>query len=155
MKITKIKLLMTAAIVTVSMVTFADNEDNSLVNLPVTKLKYFESGFGPLQAAPAYGNLANGAHGTFIKLPAGFISPAHIHSEDYHAVVISGVVANGVPGSKMEELPVGSYYFQKGGEGHISKCLSANECVLFLSQPGKFDYLPDTQTHTHTRTHQK
>jgi hypothetical protein len=148
MKIIKLKLLVMTALFTVSMSAFADGEheykgDNPDVNLPVTKLKYFKTGNGPLEAAPAYGDLFHGEHGTFIKLPAGFISPAHAHSEDYHANVISGIVANGAPGSKMVQLPVGSYYFQKGGESHITKCLSANECILFLSQPGKFDYILD------------
>jgi len=143
MKIIKLKLLVTAALVTVSMSAFADRENEPLVNLPVTKLKYFKTGNGPLEAAPAYGDLFHGEHGTFIKLPAGFISPTHAHSEDYHANVISGIVANGAPGSKMVQLPVGSYYFQKGGESHITKCLSANECILFLSQSGKFDYILD------------
>ncbi len=141
MKFTKLKLLLTAALVTISVGAFADNEDDQSANLPVTKLKYFKTGNGPLEAAPAYGDLFHGEHGTFIKLPAGFISPAHAHSEDYHANVISGIVANGTLGSKMVQLPVGSYYFQKGGESHITKCLSANECILFLSQPGKFDYI--------------
>lgn len=141
MKFTKLKLLITSALVTISVGAFAENEDELSANLPVTKLKYFKTGNGPLEAAPAYGDLFHGEHGTFIKLPAGFVSPAHIHSEDYHANVISGIVANGAPDSKMVQLPVGSYYFQKGGESHITKCLSANECILFLSQPGKFDYI--------------
>ena len=80
-------------------------------------------------------------HGTFIKMPAGFVSPVHIHTEDYWGVVISGVTVNGVPGSKDVELPVGSYWFQKGGERHVTKCISPNECIFFISQNGKFDYI--------------
>jgi len=37
-------------------------------------------------------------------------------------------------------LPAGSYYFQKGGERHVTKCISSNECVFFVSQNGKFDF---------------
>ncbi len=37
---------------------------------------------GELNAAPAYGDLAHGAHGTFIKMPAGFVSTVHIHTGD-------------------------------------------------------------------------
>ncbi|HME13217.1 MAG TPA: DUF4437 domain-containing protein [Candidatus Acidoferrum sp.] len=123
-------------------------ESKPSVNLPVTQVKYFptgvsDGGHGELQAGPAYGDLAHGAHGTFIKMPAGFISPIHTHTEDYYAVVISGVAVNGLPGSADVPLPVGSYWFQKGGERHITKCISPNECIFFLSQPGKFDYLPD------------
>jgi quercetin dioxygenase-like cupin family protein len=75
-------------------------------------------------------------------MPAGFVSPPHTHTEDYYAVVIAGVGANGRPDGQDVELPAGSYWFQKGKEVHVTKCLSANECIFFFSQPGKSDYLP-------------
>ena len=87
------------------------------------------------------GDLAHGAHGTFIKMPAGFVSKVHTHTEDYWGVVISGVAVNGVPGSADVQLPVGSYWFQKGGERHVTKCISPNECLFFISQRGRFDYV--------------
>ncbi len=122
------------------------------VSTPVTALKYGPTGVsdgvhGELQAAPAYGDLAHGSHGTFIKMPAGFVSPVHIHTEDYWGVVISGVAVNGLPGSSDVALPVGSYWFQKGGERHVTKCISPNECIFFISQNGKFDYLADAAKH--------
>ena len=95
---------------------------------------------GELYAAPAYGDLANGAHGTFIKMPAIYVSPTHIHTEDYWAVVVSGVMVNGKPGSPDVPLPAGSYFFQKGGEPHVTKCLSPEGCIFFVNQNGKFDY---------------
>jgi hypothetical protein len=118
------------------------------VSTPVTHLTYGATGVtdgvhGELNVAPAYGDLAHGAHGTFIKMPAGFVSPIHIHTEDYWGVVISGVAVNGLPGSRDVELPVGSYWFQKGGERHVTKCISPNECIFFISQNGKFDYIAD------------
>lgn len=112
------------------------------VSVPVSELKYFDTGVGPLKAAPAYGDLGHGAHSTFVKLPAGFVSPLHTHTEDYYAVVVSGVVANEADGTaKDRPLPPGSYWFQKGKANHVTKCLSANECVVFITQPGKFDYV--------------
>ena len=39
-------------------------------------------------------------------------------------------------------LPVGSYWFQRGGERRITKCISSNDCVFFVSKSGKFDFLP-------------
>jgi hypothetical protein len=119
------------------------------VSTPVTQLTYGATGIsdgthGELSAAPAYGDLGHGAHGTFIKMPAGFVSPVHTHTEDYWGVVISGVAVNGVPGSPDVQLPVGSYWFQKGGERHVTKCVSPNECIFFISQRGKFDYVLET-----------
>lgn len=133
----------------IALIARAQTGSKPSVNIPVTQLQYGKTGVtdgvhGELQAAPAYGDLAHGAHGTFIKMPAGFVSPIHTHTGDYWGVVISGVGANGVPGSADVPPRVGSYWFQKGGERHITKCISSNECIFFINQSTKFDYLPDT-----------
>ena len=123
------------------------------VNLPVTQLKYFdtglhsESGVGTLHAAPAYGDLSKGAHGTFIKMPAGFVSEIHIHTGEYWGVVISGVGVNGSSGSVDVQLPVGSYCSLKGGELHVTKCISPNECIFFINQTVKFDDIEESKKH--------
>lgn len=112
------------------------------VSVPVSEVKFFDTGVGPLKAAPGFGDLTKGAHSTFVKLPAGFSSPLHTHTEDYYGVVITGVVANEVDDkAKDRPLAPGSYWFQKGKIPHVTKCLSANECVVFITQPGKFDYV--------------
>jgi len=112
------------------------------ISLPVTELKWFDTGVGPLKAAPAFGDLVKGPHSSFVKLPAGFVSPWHTHTGDYHGVVISGVVSNEVDAQvKDRPLPPGSYWFQKGQAKHVTKCLSTNECVVFISQTSPFDYL--------------
>jgi beta-alanine degradation protein BauB len=69
-----------------------------------------------------------------------YVSPAHTHSEDYWAVVISGVMVNKKPDGPDVLLPAGSYYFQKGGETHVTKCTSPDGCVFFVNQSGGFDY---------------
>src|SRR5262245_46050866 len=117
----------------------------SSVSRPVATLEYGPTGLsdgahGELHAAPAYGDLAQGPHGTFIKMPAGYVSPTHTHTDDYWAVVVSGVMVNKAPNSPDVPLSAGSYYFQKGGDAHVTKCNSPNECVFFVSQDGKFDY---------------
>lgn len=143
-------LLVGAAMITaLSSVAFADTLGKPSVSTPVTELHYGPTGVsdgvhGELNAAPAYGDLAHGSHGTFIKMPAGFVSKTHSHTGDYWGVVISGVAVNGLPGSKDVPLPVGSYWFQKGREAHVTKCISPNECILFISQNEKFDYIVDT-----------
>lgn len=96
---------------------------------------------GELFAGPAFGDLTKGKHGTFIKMPAGFVSPVHSHTEDYLAVVIKGVGENGPAGAADVPLPAGSYWFQRGEEPHVTKCLSQEDCLFFLYQPGKFDYV--------------
>jgi len=112
---------------------------------PVTELKYGPTGLsdgmhGELYAAPAYGDLAHGPPGTFIKMPAGYVSRTHTHTDDYWAVVVSGVIVNKKPDGPDVALPARSYYFQKGGEPHVTKRISPDGCVFFASQNGKFDY---------------
>lgn len=111
------------------------------VSIPVTEIKYTETGIGPIKVAPGYGDMTKGAHSNFVKIPGGFSSPPHIHTENYYAVVVNGVIGNGVEGAQDIPLPPGSYWFQKGNEKHVTKCLSSTECVFFVTQPGKFDFI--------------
>ena len=153
MKINKIKLLVATVALGVLATTVAaaqgDVTGGPSVNVPVTQLKYFDtgigkkSGVGTLLASPGHGDLQHGAHGTIIKMPARFVSEIHTHTGEYWGVVISGVGVNGTPGSVDVPLPPGSYWSQKGGERHITKCISSNECIFFISQSVKFDDIPD------------
>lgn len=77
----------------------------------------------------------------FSKIPAGFVSPPHSHTGDEWGVIVSGVAVNGKVGNDVP-LPVGSYFFQKAGEFHVTKCISPNECIIFLSQGSKYDFIP-------------
>ena len=110
-------------------------------SISVTEMHYTATGIGPIEVAPGYGDMSKGAHSNFVKIPGHFTSPAHTHTEDYYGVVIAGVVANSSDGTQDIPLPPGSYWFQKGREMHVTKCISASECVFFVTQPGKFDFL--------------
>ncbi len=116
------------------------------ISLPSDQIAFGGTGIktevGELMAGPAFGDLSKGQHGTFIRMPAGFVSPVHSHTQDYLAVVISGVGGNGAPGAADLALSPGSYWFQRGEEPHVTKCLSSEDCLFFLYQPGAFDYLP-------------
>ena len=116
------------------------------VSVPATQVRFGPTGVndgktGELLAGPAYGDLGKGPHGTFIRMPAGFVSAVHNHTGAYWAVVIGGVGANGLPGAADVPLPAGSYWYQRGGEAHVTKCLSKQECLFFISQDTAFDYV--------------
>lgn len=121
-------------------------DDSVSVSRPPKTFQFGPTGvktaIGELKASGAYGDLTKGAHGTFIRMPAGFVSALHTHTEDYFGVVIQGVGVNTQNGRNDAELPVGSYWLQKGGEPHVTKCVSKTDCLFFIYQPGKFDYLP-------------
>ncbi|RTL26511.1 MAG: hypothetical protein EKK47_21040 [Burkholderiales bacterium] len=59
--------------------TFAAPEGQPSVSTPVTQLQFggtgvTDAGKRELLASPAYGDLSKGPHGTFIRMPAGFVS---------------------------------------------------------------------------------
>lgn len=116
---------------------------NESVHIPVETLKWFATGIGPLQAAVAYGDMSKGAHGTFLKMPKGFVSPVHLHSNEYHGVVVSGTIVNSEIGQPDITMHAGSYWYQVGNVRHVTKCVSSSGCTVFLSQPDKFDFIPD------------
>jgi hypothetical protein len=120
--------------------------ETASISIPAARIAFGKTGVkaaaGELEAGPAYGNLQAGRHGTFIHMPAGFVSAVHTHTEDYYAVVIKGVGANDPVGAAPKPLPVGSYWFQRGEEDHVTRCLSKTDCLFFIVQPGRFDYVP-------------
>ena len=131
---------------TVSPIANATPDAQPSVSVPATNVAFTATGVkdgktGELLAGPAYGNLGKGPHGTFIRMPAGFVSPVHNHTGAYWGIVISGVAANGLPGAADVQLPSGSYWYQKGGEAHVTKCLSGQECLFFINQDTAFDYV--------------
>jgi hypothetical protein len=113
------------------------------VKIPASQIKFVHSGIvqhgGEILFGPAYGDLKTGKHGTFLHFPANWASLLHSHTYDYYAVVVKGVMANPEKGEKDEPLPVGSYWYQKGGEPHTTKCISKEECVIFLVSDHNFD----------------
>jgi beta-alanine degradation protein BauB len=114
-------------------------------SLPADKVQFGPTGIkteiGELKVGPAYGDLSEGRHGTFLHMPAKFVSPLHSHSADYFGIVIQGVGVNTQPGNTDVPLPVGSYFFQKGKENHVTKCISDTDCLFFIYQADKFDYV--------------
>ena len=91
-----------------------------------------------------WGDSATGAHGSFLRLPKGFISPAHVHSGDYYGVIVQGSVSNAEPGQQKVVLEPGSYYFQKGNAEHVTKCIGDTDCLIYISQSKAFDFIPST-----------
>lgn len=131
-----------AALAASAFLTHAACAVETSVNVPVSDLRFSDAGVGPLKVASGFGDIGKGAHGSFVKFPAGYATPLHSHSEDYYGVVISGVVANEASASaKDRPLPPGSYWFQKGKTAHVTRCISTTECVLFISQKGRFDFV--------------
>src|SRR6478735_4050335 len=67
------------------------NSSQSL-SIPANQVKYKDLG-GPWLGT-VWGDSANGAHGSFLRLPRGFVSPAHLHTGDYYGVIVEGSMTN-------------------------------------------------------------
>lgn len=124
----------------------SDKSDETSLSFPAENIKWskFPNEDGFLQGSPVIGDFNNGKHGTFVKLPAHFDSPVHFHTADFYGVVVKGEIINRRVEAKQETiLKSGSYWFQKGKAVHITRCVSDEDCVIFVSQPDSFDYIPE------------
>ena len=109
------------------------------LSVPASHVRYKDLG-GP-QLGTVWGDSANGPHGSFLRLPKGFVSPAHLHTGDYYGVIVEGSVSNVEAGQPEVALGPGSYYFQKGKSDHVTKCLGNTDCLIYISQSKAFDFI--------------
>jgi len=119
-------------------------ENNAITNIPPAKLQWNTSkegvGFAPLQ-----GDRFKESYMAMVRLPAGLVSPPQMKTANMYGMVVSGTITHiaiGAGANTEVELPAGSYYQVPAGLVHISKCVSSVDCVTFLYQDGKFDFLP-------------
>ena len=110
------------------------------LSIAANQVKYMDLG-GP-QLGTVWGDSATGAHGSFLRLPKGFVSPMHLHSGDYYGVIVEGSVSNAEAGQREVVLGPGSYYFQKGKADHVTKCIGNTDCLIYISQSKAFDFIP-------------
>jgi hypothetical protein len=109
------------------------------LSVPADRVTYKDLG-GP-QLGAVWGDSARGPHGSFLRLPQGFVSPVHRHTGAYYGVVVEGTVTNAETGQPAPELRPGSYYLQKGNTDHVTKCLGTTGCLIFISQSTAFDFI--------------
>ena len=118
--------------------------DNTIENIPVSKFAWETSEEG-VGFAALVGERFNEAYIAMVKLPAGLVSPPHVKSANMFGVVVSGTITHLTIGADSAlEIPLleGAFYKVPAGVGHVSKCISDVDCVTFLYQDGKFDFVP-------------
>jgi hypothetical protein len=109
------------------------------ITVPKAAVKFTDLG-GP-QLGTLWGDVAKGPHGSLLRLPAAFVSPEHTHTGTYEAVVLSGTVTNVEAGAAEIPMEAGSFYRQSGKTKHVTKCISKEECTLYITQAIGFDFL--------------
>lgn len=112
------------------------------VMAPAQGLKWAKNENG-VSFAYVWRSASGGPHGDLVTFPAGFSSPVHIHTADYHGVVITGTLMNPMGDAETgPELGPGSYYFVPGGQKHVTKCVSKTDCIFYIHQDAAFDFIP-------------
>lgn len=128
-------------------VTTLSADTSAIVNTPPTQFNWETTAEG-VGFAPLIGERFTEAYMAMVRLPAGLVSPVHIKSSNMFGVVVSGTLIHHAVGAEPSteiRLPEGSFYKVSAGIGHVSKCVSETDCVTFLYQDGKFDFLPIDQ----------
>lgn len=140
-----LKIAKTAVALFALSVTGLAAEDR-VINLNPEKLAWQKTPEG-VAFAPLVGDRFAEPYMAMVRLPAGLVSPAHTKSADMFGVVVSGAMVHTALGSDANEtvLREGSFYRIPKDLPHISKCVSATDCVTFLYQDGKFDFRPVAQ----------
>lgn len=94
---------------------------------------------GPRMAV-LWGDPARGASAMLLEMRRGAV-PLHLHSADYHLVVLEGTMKHWpAGGSEALAAPLGpgSYWFQPGGQVHADACLS-ERCLAHIVWSGARD----------------
>lgn len=92
------------------------------------------------QMAVLWGDPERGPSAMLMKFARGE-HRVHVHSADYHLVVLRGTMKHYAHDQVPEEaapLGPGSYWFQPGGAAHAGSCLS-DECLMFIKWEGRRD----------------
>ncbi len=80
-----------------------------------------------------------------VRLPAGTISPPHVKSANMSGVMIAGEMihyADGAEPDTATPIGPGAFYRIPAGMAHVSACISAEPCVVYLYQDNAFDFVP-------------
>lgn len=99
----------------------------------------------PLKIVKLWGDHTKDAdYGMLVKLPAGFSTGMHSHSTDYYTVELQGrKVHRFKEEEKAEAYTPGSFTYEVPGHVHEDVCLGPEDCILFIHQGNKFDFIPD------------
>jgi quercetin dioxygenase-like cupin family protein len=105
------------------------------------ELKWIDAPNSPpgVKMAVLWGDPAKGAHGAYMKLPAGIEAPLHHHTADHRVGVMSGKITLTPEGEAAKTLGPGSYFSFTGKKRHTTKCDAGADCILFMTTAGPWD----------------
>jgi beta-alanine degradation protein BauB len=98
---------------------------------------------GGVQMATLWGDPARGPFGALLRVPAGFVSPMHRHSNDERVVVLGGASVHWTRGGSRETAPrmtTGDALLMPAGVDHVSAAADDEDCLEFITMAGRFDF---------------
>lgn len=97
---------------------------------------------GP-QMVVLWGDPSTGAYGAFQRYPAGSASPLHSFSTDQKIVMVQGTTLHWTEAESFEAAkrkPLGAFMLMPAGVKHYAACAEDEDCVVFVTQDGPFDF---------------
>jgi anti-sigma factor ChrR (cupin superfamily) len=98
---------------------------------------------GGVQLATLWGDPLRGPFGALLKMPAGFVSPMHRHSNDERVVVLQGASVHWTKGGSRETAPrmtTGDALLMPAGVDHVSAATDEEDCLELITMEGRFDF---------------
>lgn len=98
---------------------------------------------GGVQMAMLWGDPMRGPFGALLKVPAGFVSPMHRHSNDERVVVLQGTSVHWTEDESPETAPrmtTGDALLMPRGVNHVSAATDDEDCLEFITMEGRFDF---------------
>ena len=121
------------------------------ITTPVADLSWEDMHPGsPVKFSVLWGDHKKGPVGMLLKQPGGgFEAGMHTHASDYHGVLVQGIWIHTVEGdsSAPRELTPGSYVFQPAAQFHNEKFMGSEDCIVYIHQLGKSDFIPFKGAH--------
>ena len=96
----------------------------------------------PIQRVILWGDRDKGEYAMLLKVPPGTVAPIHAHTGDYHGLCLKGTWGHSFEDGKERHLPPASYVLQPGLGMHGDACIGTEECIFFIHQYVKGDYIP-------------
>ncbi|HEV8645027.1 MAG TPA: DUF4437 domain-containing protein [Burkholderiales bacterium] len=140
---TKKSLLLGISLIAASGLSYAADSTEIGTMSAADQMEWREMAPGsPLRIVVLWGDRSKGEYAMLLKMPAGFVAPIHAHTGDYHGMNLTGSWRHSFEGGEQKDLPPGSYVFQPGMGMHGDACVGSEDCILFIHQHVKGDFIP-------------
>ena len=97
---------------------------------------------GP-QIAQLWGNPTQGPFGALLRVPAGFESPIHSHTNEERVIQLRGRSIHWTRSESKARPPVmtpGDYMMMPAGVPHVSAATDEEDSIEFITMDGAFDF---------------